>query len=268
MGDMTRVKVSRMAAMNRRMWDSISNPWQRRQDSGCDWRVFRKGRSVLTDQVHRMMGHVRGKKLLDMQCGSGEAALSWANRGARVTGVDISERRIAEARKKAALAGRKIEYVRGDIMRLPFKRNFFDRIYTGGGIVGWIPDVNRWAREIARVLRPGGRFVYDCNHPFSLCITKGRGPIPVLAKARGGYFDSRPLSYNSMSSWMKTGRKIPRVERNWSIGALLNALVGAGLHPIRFLEMPEHTGLGNHPLPGPYRGAFPVALSMSWDKSK
>ena len=265
---MTRVQAGRMAAMNRRVWDTISDPWQRRQDGGYGWRFFKRGGSVITVEVHRLMGPVKRLALLDMQCGSGEAALSWANRGARVTGVDISERRLVEARKKAEIAGRKITYVRGNVVRLPFRNGTFDRIYTGGGIVGWIPDVNRWAREIALVLKPGGRFVYDCNHPFTLCITEGRGRLPVLARARGGYFDSRPLAYYSMTTWMKTKRRVAQVERNWSMSALLNALSGAGLRLVRVEEFPEDSGLGRAPLPGPWRRAFPVGLAMRWDKPR
>jgi len=267
---MTQVKAGRMAEMNRKMWNHISGPWQKRQDTTDDWRFFRKGRSQLTAEVHGLMGPVRGRSLLDMQCGSGEAALSWANRGARVTGVDISEARLAEARRKATMAGRAVTYMRGNVVRLPFRGNSFDRVYTGGGIVGWIPDVERWAREIARVLKPGGHFVYDCNHPFTLCLTgqRGRDGLPRLGKARGGYFDSRPVASCGMSNWMKMGKKVPHVERNWSMGTLLNALAGAGLRPVKFIELPEHSGLGRDPLPGPYRGAFPVGLAMRWDKRR
>lgn len=264
---MTRVPVGRMAAMNRRVWNDISDPWQRRREGEWDWRRFKRGR-LYPDaaSVRGLMGPVRGRTVLDLQCGSGEAALTWAILGARVTGLDLSERRLAEARKKAALAGRRVTYLRGNVVRQPFRDRTFDKVYTGGGIVAWIPDVNRWAREIARVLKPGGRFVYNCRHPFTHCLGEGRGSLPAIAPARGGYFDATPLTYHGMTSWMKRPKLLPHVERNWSMGRLLNALSGAGLRPVRFVETPVGGWWGNRRLPRDYRGAFPVGLDMAWDK--
>lgn len=270
MREMTRVPVRRMAAMNRRVWNDISDPWQVRRETDRDWRFFKRGGLYLDAAVVRdLMGPVRGLRVLDMQCGSGEAALTWANLGARVTGLDISERRLAEARKKASLAGRKVDYVRGNVARQPFRNGSFDRIYTGGGVVAWIPDVDRWAREIARVLRPGGRFMYYDRHPFTLCLgAAGRDHVPSIALARGGYFDHAPLTYHGMTTWMKRPRQIPHVERNWSMGRILNALAGAGLQPVRFIEYPVGATWDNKRLPRAYRGAFPSGLAMAWDKPR
>lgn len=267
---MTRVPVGRMPAMNRIVWNDISDAWQRRRESDRDWRFFRRGGSHFPARIHRLMGPVRGRTLLDMACGSGEGALSWTNRGARCTGVDISDRRLAEARKKAALAGRRITYVRGSVIRLPFKDRSFDRVYTGGGISAWIPDTKRWAREIARVLKPGGRFLFHCRHPFDRCLYGTSGPdgVPQLTRRAGGYFDTRPLTYHGMTAWMNRPRMLPHVERNWPLADLLNPLIAAGLRPVRFLETPVGRTYNGKPLPRGHHGAFPSGLSMAWDKPR
>lgn len=202
MREMTRVPLGQMAVLNRRVWNDISDPWQDRREREFDWRYFRRGGTALSAEVHRMMGPVRGKSLLDLQCGSGEAALSWAIGGARVTGLDISERRLVEARRKAELANLRVTYKRGDVVRLPFRPGSFDRVYTGGGVTAWIPDVRRWGVQIARVLRPGGKFLYWDRHPFTLCLVERAGRL-VLGNERGGYFDSRPLAFYGMARWMK-----------------------------------------------------------------
>ena len=265
MRETTQISVRRMAAMNRRMWNDISSAWQRLQDSQHDWRFFRQGKSILSPEVGRLMGSVRRKTLLDLQCGSGEAALSWANCGARVTGLDYSDLRLVEARRKAQLAGINVTYVHGNVVRLPFPRSSFDRVFTGGGVVGWIPNMRRWACEIARVLKPGGRFVYSDMHPFLLCLVR-RGNRLVLGNARGGYFDNRPITWNGMGLWMKKQKPLPQVERNWTLADLINSLNDAGLRLVRMEELaPQQHWFW---LPKGKERAVPRELAMAWDKPR
>lgn len=266
MREMTRIPASKMAAMNRRMWNGISPRWQKRQDRFADWRFFRKGGNIIHPVARRLMGPVRSVKLLDLQCGGGEAALSWANLGARVTGVDLSENRLAEARAKAARAGAQVVYVRGNVVRLPFPPAIFERVYTGGGVVPWIPDVRAWAWQIARVLKPGGRFVYSDMHPFLYCVRKrGRG-LPRLAPTAGGYFDERPLSYNGMVGGLGRRNRVPQVERTWNLSALVNALLESGLRLVRVEELPWQKDSWPFPLPRSHWRSLPSELVMRWDK--
>jgi len=263
MREKTRVPLHRMATMNRRVWNHISSTWQRRQDTHCDAKFFARGKSMLYPEVHRVMGSVRGKTLLDLQCGGGEAALSWANCGAIVTGLDYSDQRLAAARRKAELAGIEVNYIHGNVVRLPFPRSSFDRVYTGGGVTAWIPDMRRWAREIARVLKPGGRFIYCDSHPFLLCLANRNNRL-VLGNATGGYFDKRPLTWNGMSLWMKKRKILPQVERNWTLTDRVNSLTDAGLKLVRIEELAptEHWFW----VPKGQERALPRELVMVWDK--
>ncbi len=265
MREMTRVPLSRMATMNRRMWNDISSEWQRRREAENGWRFFQRGKSALYPEVHRLMGPVKRKTLLDLQCGSGEATLSWANRGATVTGLDYSDRRLAEARNKADLAGIKVTYEHGNVVRLPFPRSSFDRVYTDGGVTGWIPDMHRWAKEIARVLKPGGRFVYCDRHPFLLCLAR-HGNQLVLGNAWAGYFDNRPLTWNGMARWMKKRKLVPQVERNWTLADSVNSLTDAGLKLVRIEELaPDKHWFW---VPNGKERAIPRELVMAWDKPR
>ena len=265
MREMTRVPLHRMATMNRRMWNDISSKWQQRREAEYGWRFFHQGKSALFPEVHRLMGPVKRKTLLDLQCGSGEAALSWANRGATVTGLDYSDQRLAEARHKADRAGIKVTYVHGNVIRLPFPGKSFDRVYTGGGVTAWIPNMHRWAREIARVLKPGGRFVYCDSHPFLLCLIL-RGNRLVLGNARGGYLDNRPLTWNGMALWMKKRKLLPQVERNWTLTDRINSLNDAGLKLVRIKELsPDKHWFW---VPKGQERAIPRELAMVWDKPR
>ena len=266
MRELTRIPVSKMARMNRRMWNDISRRWQNVADHFADWRFFRRGGCAIKPAARRLMGPVRGRELLDMQCGSGEAALSWANLGARVAGVDLSDSRLAEARAKAARAGIRVTYVRGNVVRLPFPARSFDRVYTGGGVTGWIPDIRRWARQIARVLKPGGRFVYCDYHPFLNCLRQRGRRLPAVGPARSGYFDERAWSFNGMARWMKRRRAVPQVERIWNLSALQNALLQAGLRLAAVVELPWFRNFWPFPLPRSHWRSLPSQLIMRWDK--
>lgn len=243
-----RLDRNRIIGINRRVWDAFAPDWRKWVDNiGLTAAFFRRGgvsfdsldlykhmqasrpqRKRIDALVRKLAGPVRGKKVLDLQCGEGEAALSWANLGARVTGADLSAERIALAREKAAAAGVRATYVRADALRLPFKRRSFDLVYTGGGVVGWLPDLNPWARGIARVLKPGGRFLLFDFHPLLHCV-KWRKGRPRLG---GDYFDRGPKIYGRRSRWGA------QVESVWKLADIVSALAGAGLKLAHMVELP------------------------------
>ena len=93
-----------------------------------------------------------GDRVLDACCGTGDLALADERAGGQVTGLDFSERMIKRAREKSQT----IEWVIGDATALPFKDGSFDAVTVGFGIRN-VPDLEAGLRELARVLRPGGR---------------------------------------------------------------------------------------------------------------
>ena len=93
-----------------------------------------------------------GDRVLDACCGTGDLALADERAGGQVTGLDFSERMIERAREKSQT----IEWVIGDATALPFKDGSFDAVTVGFGIRN-VPDLEAGLRELARVLRPGGR---------------------------------------------------------------------------------------------------------------
>jgi demethylmenaquinone methyltransferase/2-methoxy-6-polyprenyl-1,4-benzoquinol methylase len=107
----------------------------------------------------------RGDRVLDACCGTGDLALAAEEAGGRVTGVDFSERMLARARRKSDT----VDWITGDVMALPFAAGDFDVVTVGFGIRN-LPDLEGGLRELARVLRPGGRL--GC-----LEITQPRGVL-------------------------------------------------------------------------------------------
>jgi demethylmenaquinone methyltransferase/2-methoxy-6-polyprenyl-1,4-benzoquinol methylase len=141
------------------MFDRISpvyDPMNRLMTAGLD----RRWRRLAVQAVVRP-----GDSVLDACCGTGDLALEAERAGGRVTGLDFSERMLERARRKSAT----VEWVRGDVLELPFADASFDAATVGFGIRN-VEDLEAGLRELARVLRPGGRFA-------CLEITRPRGAM-------------------------------------------------------------------------------------------
>jgi demethylmenaquinone methyltransferase/2-methoxy-6-polyprenyl-1,4-benzoquinol methylase len=109
-----------------------------------------------------------GDRVLDAACGTGDLAIIAATHGANVTGLDFSEQMLVRARRKAP----DIEWLRGDLLELPFPDDSFDAVTVGFGIRN-VDDLQRGIAELRRVLKPGGRLAI-------LEITRPRGPLRVF----------------------------------------------------------------------------------------
>jgi demethylmenaquinone methyltransferase/2-methoxy-6-polyprenyl-1,4-benzoquinol methylase len=106
-----------------------------------------------------------GDRVLDACCGTGDLALEALKAGGDVVGLDFSERMLERARRKSD----EVEWVQGDVTELPYEGGSFDAVTVGFGIRN-VLELDAGLRELARVLRPGGRF--GC-----LEITRPRGVL-------------------------------------------------------------------------------------------
>jgi demethylmenaquinone methyltransferase/2-methoxy-6-polyprenyl-1,4-benzoquinol methylase len=109
-----------------------------------------------------------GDEVLDACCGTGELALAARARGGDVTGLDFSEGMLKRARRKSD----GVEWIRGDLLRLPFANETFDAATVGFGVRN-VEDLDGALRELRRVLKPGGRLAI-------LEIVRPRGPLKVF----------------------------------------------------------------------------------------
>lgn len=147
------------------------NSWNNRTEthlnsSFYDVEGFLKGKSSLNEIELNLLGDIKGKKILHLQCHFGQDTLSLSRLGAEVTGVDLSDEAIKNARQLALKIESTAEFVCCDIYDLPHHlQGQFDIVYTSYGVIGWLPDMNKWAKVIATFLKPGGQFVFVEFHP-------------------------------------------------------------------------------------------------------
>jgi demethylmenaquinone methyltransferase / 2-methoxy-6-polyprenyl-1,4-benzoquinol methylase len=129
-----------------RMFDRIApvyDAMNRVMTAGLD----RRWRRIMIQQtVHS------GDRTLDACCGTGDLAIGAHRAGAEVVGLDFSERMLERARRKAP----DLEFVRGDVLALPFEDASFDSAIVGFGVRN-VEDLGACLAELRRVLRPGGR---------------------------------------------------------------------------------------------------------------
>ena len=108
--------------------------------------------------ILEMMGDLKGARVLDVGCGDGTLACAAASRGAVVTGLDPDPAMVAAGRARPARDGLEVEFMDGRIERLPFADGSFD-VVVAVTVLCFVADARAAVREMARVLRPGGRLV-------------------------------------------------------------------------------------------------------------
>jgi SAM-dependent methyltransferase len=259
---------------NRALWDEWT-PIHERSEF-YDVEGWKAGRRPLHGFVVDEVGDVAGKDLLHLQCHFGLDTLAWAQRGARVTGVDFSERAIDLARSLAAETALEARFVQADVLELgQVLDGDFDVVFTSFGVLSWLPDLTRWARIVARFLRPGGMLYLAEFHPFSQVMDDGDVTAPTLLHP---YFPSaEPLVFPTRGSYADPDAQVEQpVEYGWahSMGEIVTVLAETGLR-IEFLHefpftvfraMPFLVESSDEPgtwrLPEPYDGRLPLMFSL------
>jgi SAM-dependent methyltransferase len=204
---------------NRRAWDEVH---RRRAEELA-------GELGIPQEIRDRLGDIAGKHVLHLQCATGESTLELVELGALVTAVDISAEALALVRERAT----SVVTVQADVHELPLElhRGRFDLVYTGGGVLVWLHDLDRWAAGVAAALRSGGRLLLYDEHPVALCLDENE------LRWSEDYFDE---SVNVNVGWTHfrlpgPPADEPKHERFWRVGQIVTALAGAGL-VIRSLE--------------------------------
>lgn len=227
---------------NRRHWDEVVAT----HVASDFYRVaeFKAGRSKLKPIELAELGDVRGKSLLHLQCHFGLDTLSWAREGAIVTGADFSGEAIAAARALAAETGIGARFVQSEIYALPdVLDGRFDVVFTSYGVLGWLPDLRRWARVAAHFLEPGGTFYIAEFHPFAWIFDDAPG-VDDLRVAYPYFPPDEPLRIESDGTYADPQAPIEhRVTYAFpfTLADVVTSLIEAGLR-IDFLhEFPFST---------------------------
>jgi len=210
-----------------------------------DVQGFREGACTLSAIERRELEPFvgQGTTLLHLQCHFGLDTLSWARRGAVVTGVDFSREAIEMARSLADDVGlsERATFLESDVYALPrVLRGKFDVVFTSWGVLMWLDDLERWAQIVAGYLKPGGAF-YLCEfHPYAFLLAD-ESTADALRIGYPYFQHGEPLRFDTGSDYADPAQHLENnVTYEWTHGfaEIIDPLLRAGLRLDHFHEFP------------------------------
>ncbi len=162
-------------AINREFWDADAENWVAMGERAWNaetpvWGNWR----IAEDSLNLLPSDLTNKDAIELGCGTGYVSGWMARRGARVTGIDVSAKQLAAARRLAKEHGADIRFIEGNAEATGLLDASFDFAISEYGAAIWCPP-DKWLREAWRLLRPGGRLVFLGNHPMVLICSPVNG---------------------------------------------------------------------------------------------
>jgi len=208
---------------NRRSWDTRASLHLHSPFYDVDG--VRAGNCTLREPELALLGDLAGKRVAHLQCHFGLDTLSLARRGAQVTGLDFSSVAIDQARALATELGLSAEFVCADVNNAADVLGpVHDIVFASYGVLGWLDDIDHWARVVAGCLAPGGKLVLAEFHPvvwmFDDDFTR------IAYPWSGG-----PIRETSTGSYGAPDARVTLESVGWNHGTadVLGAILRAGL---------------------------------------
>lgn len=216
--------------INRQSWNNRTDAHLKSEFYDLDG--FLKGKTSLNDIELNLLGDIRGKSILHLQCHFGQDTISLGRLGAEVTGVDLSDKAIESARQIAKADKSNARFICCDIYDLPNHLDeTFDIVFTSYGTIGWLPDLDKWAGIVSRFLKPSGQFVFVEFHPVVWMFDDD------FEKIGYRYFNSGPIFETENGTYADKKAAITQTYVGWNhgIGEVVSSLIQNGLE-VKSLE--------------------------------
>lgn len=206
---------------NRDDWDRSADEYQAEhgeflRDVGFVWCP-----EGLDEADARLLGEVEGRRVLEVGSGAGQCARWLVTRGARVVAFDLSLRQLQHSRRIDQDTGVAVPSVCATATDIPFADDSFDLAFSAYGALPFVQDATRVLAEVARVLRPGGRFVFSVSHPVRWTLPDD--PTAAGLRVTSSYFDRSPYVEQDEDG------TVTYVEHHRTMGDWVRAVRRAGL---------------------------------------
>jgi SAM-dependent methyltransferase len=206
---------------SRSWWDADAADYLAEHGSDIGDVDFVWGPEGLRESDAGLLGPVAGREVLEIGCGSAPCSRWLARAGARAVAMDLSGAMLRHAAALGVSTAVPVPLVQAGAERLPFADASFDVACSAFGGVPFVAEPGRVMREVARVLRPGGRWVFSVNHPMRWMFSDDPGPdgLTVIQS----YFDRTPYVE------VDAGGAATYVEHHRTMGDRIRDIVAAGL---------------------------------------
>src|SRR3954449_2818034 len=233
-GGLTRrcVGAAESARANRRWWDAAAPAYLAEHGADLGDVDFLWCPEGLREADAHLLGDVAGRRVLEIGCGSAPCSRRLRAAGADVVGLDLSAGMLARAAELNRSTDVPVPLVQADAGALPVADASIDVACSAYGGLPFVADAGAVLAEVARVLRPGGRFVASVNHPMRWPFPDS--PDPQDLRIVSSYFDRTPYVETD-----DRGATV-YVEHHRTVGDWVRAVVGAGL-VLEDLVEPEWT---------------------------
>ncbi len=213
---------------NRRWWDADADDYHAAHGDFLGDADFVWCPEHLREADAGLLGRVEGLRVLEVGCGAAMCSRWLVSQGAHPVAFDLSAGMLRHARALGTSTGLRVPLVQADAQHLPFSTASFEIAFTAFGAVPFVADSALLMREVARVLRPGGRWVFAASHPLRWIFPDDPGPNGLTATM--SYFDRTPYVEFDADG------EATYVEHHRTIGDRVRELVGAGFRLIDIVE--------------------------------
>lgn len=218
------LKEDNYLAINRNSWNNRTETHL--TSAFYDLDGFMKGKSSLNEIELQLLGDIKGKSILHLQCHFGQDTISLNRMGAKVMGIDLSDKAIGYAKQIAKDLNANATFICCDVYDLPnHVDEDFDIIFTSYGVIGWLPDLDQWAKIIAQYLKPNGQLVMVEFHPVVWMFDDN------FEKISYRYFNSGAIIETEHGTYADKTADITQecVTWNHGLGEVVNSLINNGL---------------------------------------
>lgn len=198
-----------------------------------DMEGFLRGKSTLNSIELDLLGDVKGKKILHLQCHFGQDTMSFSRLGALATGVDFSDKAIEKAKEINKQLKLDATFICCDIYELQNHLDEkFDIVFTSYGTIGWFPNLDKWAKVISHFLKPNGKFIMADFHPIVWMFDND------FKEVFYNYFNTEEIIEDESGTYADRYAEISAQTITWNhpTSELLNALITNGLELNSFNE--------------------------------
>ena len=194
---------------------------------------FLEGKSTLNSIELLLLGDVKDKKILHLQCHFGQDTMTFSRLGAKATGIDFSDKAIEKARTFSEKLNLDTTFICCDIYDIPNHLDEkFDIVFTSYGTIGWLPDTDKWAAVVSHFLKQKGRFIMADFHPVIWMFDND------FKKVFYSYFNIEPIIEFESGTYADKNSKIETKTITWNhpTSEVLNSLIQSGLEINSFNE--------------------------------